>query len=192
MVLGLGHVGGVGGFDAVDGAGVNNSSFLIDNEHLGRGFGAVLLADFAGGIEQDGGGSGVLILGVDIGLGTGAVALLAGGGRDDGEPDDALGGIFLLEFLHVAAGVMLFHERAFVIEPFEDDELAAETGKFVGSALGVVEGEVRGLLAGLDDGEGRKVEGKGDEREKEEKFHPINIPWNFGGSRMVGYSLRLG
>ena len=38
MVLGLGDVGGVGGLDAIDGAGVDDLTFLIDDEHFGGGF----------------------------------------------------------------------------------------------------------------------------------------------------------
>jgi len=78
------------------------------------------------------------------------MALFTRRGGDNGEPDDALGGVLLLELLHIPAGVVLFHERAFVIEPFENDEFAAEVGQFVGGALGVGEGEFGGGFAGRD------------------------------------------
>ena len=81
------------------------------------------------------------------------------------------------------AGVMLFHEGAFVVEPFEDDEFAAEVGEFMGSAFGVGEGEFGRLLAGLDSGGGGESGGDGQEGEKEVIDHPANIPWNVGGSR---------
>jgi len=186
VVLRLGDVGGIGGLDAIDGAGVNNFTFFIDDEHFGRGFGAVLLANFSGGIEEDGGGGGVLVLGVDIGLGAGAMALLAGGGGDNGKPDHAFRGVLLLELLHIAAGVVLFHERAFVIEPFENDEFAAEVGQFVGSALGVGEGEFRGGFAGFNGGKGEMIEGEGKEGKKNEDFHHSKIPWNVGWSSGSG------
>ena len=182
VVLGLGDVGGVGGFDAINGTGVDDFSFRIDDEHFGRGFGTVLLADFAGGIEQDGGGGGVLILGVDIGLGAGAVALFAGGRGDDGEPDHPLGGVLLLKPLHAAAGVVLFHKGAFVVEPFEDDKFAAEVGEFVGGAFGVGEGEFWGRLARLDCGGGREDPTDGQDGKEKVFNHPANIPWNVGWS----------
>jgi hypothetical protein len=40
-----------------------------------------------------------------------------------------------------------------VVEPFEDDEFAAEVGKLVGGTLGVGEGEFRGGFAGFNGGE---------------------------------------
>ena len=126
---------------------------------MGRGFGLVPLADLAGRVEENGGGGGVLVLGV--GLRSGAVALFAGGGGDDGKPDHALGGVLLLELLHIAAGIVFFDEGTLMIEPFEDDELAAEVGEFVGGALRVRQGEVGSGFAGLDGRTGRLVEGEG-------------------------------
>ena len=84
VVFGLGNISGIGGVDAVDGAGVEDLAFLIDHEHVGGGFGFVLLTDLSGGVEEDRGGVGVLVLGVGVGLGTGAVPLLAGSGGDNG------------------------------------------------------------------------------------------------------------
>ena len=52
------------------------------------------------------------------------IALCPGGIGINRQPYDAFAGVFLLQLLHVAAAVMLFHERAFRIEPFEHDSLA--------------------------------------------------------------------
>ena len=77
VVLGLGDVGGVGGFDAVDSTGVEDLALLIEDEHFRSGFGVVFLADFAGGIEEHGGGGGFFVGGIGLGLGASAVALFA-------------------------------------------------------------------------------------------------------------------
>ena len=58
----------------------------------GRGLGFVEAADGAGGVEEGGGGGGVHGLDVGVLLRRGDVALRAGRGGDDGEPDDAFGG----------------------------------------------------------------------------------------------------
>ncbi len=42
----------------------------------------------------------------------------------DRQPDNAFTGVFFLQLLHVAAAVMLFHERAFRIEPLQHDVFA--------------------------------------------------------------------
>jgi len=182
VVLGFGDVGGVGGLDAIDGAGVNNFTFFIDDEHLGCGFGTVLLADFSGWIEEDGGGGGILVLGVDISLGAGAVALLAGGGGDDGEPDHTFGGVFLLQLLHIPTGIVFFYKGAFVVEPFEDDKFATEVGKLVGRALGVSEGEFRGGFARFHRGWSGKVATEEEQGNQKEVFHAFKIPWKVGRS----------
>ena len=108
--------------------------------------------------------------------------LFAGGGGNDGEPDHPLGGVLLLKPLHVAAGVVLFHKGAFVVEPFEDDEFAAEVGEFVGGAFGVGEGEFWGRLARLDCGGGREDPTDGQDGKEKVFNHPANIPWNVGWS----------
>ena len=154
MVFGLGDVGGVGGFDAVDSAGINDFAFLIDDEHMGCGFGFVLLADLAGGVDQDGGGGGIFIFGVGLGLGSSTVTLFARSGGDDGEPDHAFGGVLPLEFLHVTAGIVFLDERTFMVEPFEDDKFSAEVGEFVGGTLRIGQGEFWGDLARLNSGRG--------------------------------------
>jgi hypothetical protein len=101
--------------------------------------------------------------------------LFAGGGGDDGEPDHALGGVLLLELLHVTAGIVFLNEGAFVVEPFENDEFAAKVGEFVGGALGVGKGEFRGILAGFGGGEGGEAEAKGEQRRKKDVFHDFKI-----------------
>jgi len=153
---------------------------------MGCGFGFVLLADLPGGVEEDSGGGCILVLGVDVGLGAGAMALFARRGGDDGEPDDALGGVLLLELLHIPAGVVLFHEGALVVEPFQDDKFTAEVGKLVGRTLGVGEGEFRGGFAGFNGGKGEMIEGEGKEGKKKEGFHHSKIPWNVGWSSGSG------
>ena len=75
------------------------------------------------------------------------VALLAGRGGVDREPDDILAGVFLLQLLHVAAGVVFLHEGAAFVEPFEDDELAFVIGERVLFAGAVFEGEGRRVAA---------------------------------------------
>jgi hypothetical protein len=62
---------------------------------------------------------------------------------------------------------VLLHEGAFVVEPFEDDEFAAEVGEFVGGALGVGEGEFRGGFAGFNGGKDGMVQGEAKEGKKE-------------------------
>src|SRR5438876_9606514 len=47
------------------------------------------------------------------------VALGAGRIGIDREPDNALARTFILQLLHVAAAVMLLHERTFRIQPFQ-------------------------------------------------------------------------
>lgn len=119
-------IGGVGGLDAIDSAGVDNLSVRTKDKHLGGSFRIILLTNLARGIEKDGGGGSVFILAVRTRLGAGAVTRLAGGGGDDGQPDDSLGGVLFLQLLHVTAGVLFFDKRAVMIEPFEDDEFAAK------------------------------------------------------------------
>jgi hypothetical protein len=87
---------------------------------------------------------------------------------------------------------VFLHEGAFVVEPFEDDEFAAEVGQFVGGTLGVGEGEFRGDLAWFNGGKGEMIEGEGKEGKKKEGFHHSKIPYRFGwssggGSRKRGW-----
>jgi len=72
-----------------------------------------------------------------------------------------------------------------VVEPFEDDEFAAEVGKLVGGSLGVRQGEVGRLLAGFHGGGGSEGPTDGQDGKEEVFSHPANIPWNVGWSRMV-------
>ena len=100
--------------------------------------------------------------------GSGSLACLRR--RIDGDPDDALGRVIGLEFLHVAGAVMLLHERAAEVDPFEDDDLALQFAERDGFAVQVFRVE-RG--SGLADFGG----GGGDEREcsddggEEDGFH---------------------
>src|SRR5947208_14697039 len=52
------------------------------------------------------------------------IALSPGGTGINRQPYDAFAGVFLLQLLHVAAAVMLLHERAFGIKPFQYDSFA--------------------------------------------------------------------
>ena len=103
IVFRLGDVGRVGGVRTIDRTCVDNFCVGVQDIHLGGGLGFELLAHFTGGIEEDGGGRGFFVLGIGFGLGASAVALFARGGGDDGEPNDSLGGVLLLELLHVSA-----------------------------------------------------------------------------------------
>ena len=73
-------IGGVGGLDAIDSAGVDNFSFGVDNKYLGGGFGTIFLADISCGIEENGGGRSIHVFAVGFGLGPSAVALFARSG----------------------------------------------------------------------------------------------------------------
>ena len=100
------------------------------------------------------------------------VALLAGRGGEDREPDDAFGGPLFLEGFHVAAVVVLLVVGAAAVGPLEDDPLAAVLREGLGFAVGVGAFEVGGLVAGFD-GEG----GGGDEAGGED-----------GGAKCVGHA----
>ena len=56
-----------------------------------------------------------------------------------------------------------------MVEPFEDDELAAKVGQLVGLTLGVGKGEIRGGFAGFH----RRKSGKrqGNKEKKKELIH---------------------
>ncbi len=70
------------------------------------------MAHGAGLVEEDVGGGGSAAFHGLFELRGGIVAVLAGGGGVDAEPDDALAGEFLLQFLHVAGVVMLVDDGA--------------------------------------------------------------------------------
>jgi hypothetical protein len=74
------------------------------------------------------------------------MALLAGGAGIDAEPDRARGPRGCLRLLHVAAAIMLLHERAAGVIPFEHHHLALEVGELDDPPVGIVQLEVgRGL-----------------------------------------------
>src|SRR6202020_1205818 len=99
-----------------------------------------------------GGGSGVLGAQIFVLLSGCDVALLAGGGGDDAEPDDAFGGPLFLQGFHVAAVVVLLFVGAAAVGPLEDDPLAFVLREGLGLAVGVGALEVGGLVAGFDGG----------------------------------------
>lgn len=147
-------VGGVGGFFVIDGPGVDEDAFRVDDKHFRRAFGVIKFADGAGFIDEDCSRCRAFICDGGIGLLGCHVSLLARAGRNDGEPDDIFAGEFFLQLLHVARGVVLHDKRTAVIEPFENDKLAFEVGEFVFLAVGVGEGEVRRGLTDLRRREG--------------------------------------
>src|SRR6266480_4865348 len=71
------------------------------------------------------------------------VALGAGRIGIDREPDNALAPIFILQLLHVAAAVMLLHERTFRIKPFKHDILTLVLRKRVRIAFRVGDRKIR-------------------------------------------------
>jgi len=116
-------IGRVWGGFAVNCAAVNDYPFRIDDHHVRRVLRAVSAACVAFGIQQQ---RGLMRLprcrdllrffGRHISLCPGRIGI-------DCQPDNALISEFFLQVLHVAAAVMLFHERALWIKPFKDDVL---------------------------------------------------------------------
>jgi hypothetical protein len=98
---------------------------------------AVETTDFARWIEQRGCGSGAHGLEVGVLFGRRDVALLAGRGGDDGEPDDAFGGPFFLLRLDASAEVVLLVVGAAFVGSLEYDVFAAVCRESVLSAVGV-------------------------------------------------------
>jgi len=128
VIGGGGTICRVGGANAIDSAGVDEFAFGVDNVHVGGCFSVIELTYFAGGVEKNGSGGGIFIFRIGVGLGAGSVALFAGGGGDDGEPDDPFRGVLFLKFLHVVAGVVFFHEGAVGVKPLEHDKFARVGG----------------------------------------------------------------
>ena len=87
-----------------------------------------------------------------------------GVGRVDRQPDDLARAPFLLQPLHVAAGIVLAHERAFGVGPLEHDVLAAVVGELHRLAGGVGERECRARAApgARRGGAGREQQRSGD------------------------------
>ncbi len=80
-------------------------------------------------------------------------ALLAGGRGVDREPDRALFLRGVIGVVHRAEHlVMLLHEGAIRIEPFENDDLPGIVGEGVSVPVEIDQGEIRRLLADFGDG----------------------------------------
>ena len=88
-------------------------------------------AGFAFGIEQQRGLLRFPIFHHLLRLFRRQVSLVSGRVGIDRQPDHAFAGKFALQLLHVAAAVMLFHKRAFGIEPFQHHIFAFVFGKAV-------------------------------------------------------------
>ena len=128
--------------------------------------GPVRAPDRALRIEQEIGGCGVPLLHLLLGLVAGHVALLARSGGADGEPDDALAGVLLLQLLHVSAAVVLADERTLEIHPLEHDEFAPEGVEADGLPVHVAQLD-RG--PGLSDDRGSVGMGRRQEQQAEGK-----------------------
>jgi hypothetical protein len=158
------EVGLLGGGFVVDGALIDELAGGVDDEDVWGGFGFVEAADGAVGIEERGGRCGVHGLEVGVLLCGGHVALLSGCGRDDGEPDDALGGPVALLRLDAAAEVVFAVEGTALVGPFEYDEFPAILGERVLDAVGVGAFEVGGAVAGDYSKRGSAGEGECEEK----------------------------
>ena len=135
--------GSVDGF-AVDRAFVDQLSFRIDDEHVRRVGGAIFVADLA---VRDRAGSAVEFIFQSLicffASSGRKISLRARRGGINRQPDDSFAGEFLLQGLHVVARVVLLHERAARVEPFQNDVFALVnrlTNGFCRLAVG--EGEV--------------------------------------------------
>ena len=164
VVVGGLDVGLIGGGLVVDGSLVDELAGGVDDEHVRGGLGLVEMADLTGRVEDGGGGCGLHGLEVVVFFGGGNVALLAGCGGEDGEPDDTFAGPLALEGFHVAAEVVLLLVGAALVGPLEDDVFAAVLGEGVGDTVGVDAFEVGGEGAGRDGegGEGGKSKNDGE------------------------------
>src|SRR5882672_10311592 len=121
----------------VDRAVVDDLPLGIDHEEVRRGLGPVGLPHLALGIEQEIGRRRLLFRHPLLRLRSLHVALLPRCRGTDREPDDALLGVPLLKRLHVAAAVMLAHERTLAIHPLQHDELALVGIQANGFPIGV-------------------------------------------------------
>ena len=91
-------------------------------------------------------------------------ALVTRGAGIDAQPDDALGGLLLLQVLHGVAVVKLVDEGTLRVGPFQHDELALVLGEGVRLAVGALQREVGdGLAEGGVSGAGRGREETGGE-----------------------------
>jgi hypothetical protein len=124
---------------------------------------AVEFAHLAIGIEQIGSRRRVVLGDECIRAGAVQVALLAVRAGVDREPDDAVGDRIGLLLLHVAAAVMLAHERTFRIVPLEHHGLALVLRERLRLAVAVRDAEVRDGLADGHAGRCRHGEGKSEQ-----------------------------
>ena len=128
---------------AVDCAFVGNFSVRINYDHVGRILGTVRAPRFAFRIEKQRGLTRLPRFSDLLRLFRGNIAFRAGRIGIDGQPDHSFTRVLILQFLHVAAAVMLLHEWAFRIKPFEHDIFALVLRKRVGAALRVRERKIR-------------------------------------------------
>jgi len=116
-----GNVRRVWGSFAVNCAAVNDFSFWIDDHHVWRVFSGVSAAGVTFGIQEK---RGLMCLPRTrdlLRLFRRQVSFCAGRIGIDGQPDNTLVRELFLQVLHVAAAIMLFHERALGIKPLKDD-----------------------------------------------------------------------
>jgi hypothetical protein len=128
---------------AVDCAFIGDFSFRINDDHVGRVLGAVRAPRFAFRIEKQRRLPRLPRFSDLLRLFRRDIAFRAGRIGIDGQPDHSFARILILQFLHVAAAVMLLHERAFRVKPFEHDIFALVLRKRVGAALRVRERKIR-------------------------------------------------
>lgn len=126
VVVGFGDVVFTEAGDAIDGAHINELAGAIQHEHVRGGFGTECLADEAGGIRHFKGALKAHALDVGGGGFGVEVALLARGAAVDSYPGNATGDGAGLQFLHIAAVIVLLHEGAAGVGPLQYHRFAAE------------------------------------------------------------------
>jgi len=128
---------------AVDCAFVGDFSFRINDDHVGRILGAVRAPRLAFLIEKQRCLPRLPRFSDLLRLFRRDIAFRAGRIGIDGQPDHSFARILILQFLHVATAVMLLHERAFRIKPFEHHIFALVLRKRVGATLRVRQRKIR-------------------------------------------------
>src|SRR4030095_33158 len=104
---------------AVNCAAVNDLPVWIDDHHVRRVLRAVSAACVAFGIQQERGLMRLPRRRDLLRLFRRQTSLRPGGIGIAGQPDNAFVSELFLQVLHVAAAIMLFHERALWIKPFK-------------------------------------------------------------------------